>query len=88
MIVAMLLLTRLDVNTSKTESTVYMVLLGLGFRHLSMAPIYMHQVKKLVRSVSIAECVEMVDSLLKLEDTEDIENMVRKKFKEKFYDLP
>ncbi|OHD70206.1 MAG: phosphoenolpyruvate--protein phosphotransferase [Spirochaetes bacterium RBG_16_49_21] len=65
-----------------------MVLLGLGFRHLSMAPIYMHQVKKLVRSVSIAECVEMVDSLLKLEDTEDIENMVRKKFKEKFYDLP
>jgi phosphotransferase system enzyme I (PtsI) len=65
-----------------------MVLLGLGFRHLSMGPIYMHQVKKMVRSVSIKECVKLVESLFKLEDTEDIETMVRKKFKEKFYDSP
>lgn len=61
-----------------------MVLLGLGFRHLSMSPIYMHQVKKVIRSVSIKECEKMVDSLLKLENTEDIEQVVRKKFKEKF----
>jgi phosphotransferase system enzyme I (PtsI) len=61
-----------------------MVLLGLGFRHFSMSPIYMHQVKKIIRSVSIKECKSMVDSLLKLENTDDIEQMVRKKFKEKF----
>jgi phosphoenolpyruvate-protein phosphotransferase (PTS system enzyme I) len=61
-----------------------MVLLGLGFRHLSMSPVYMHQVKKIVRSVSIRECKELVNSLLKLEDTEEIESVVRKKFKEKF----
>ena len=61
-----------------------MVLLGLGFRHLSMSPIYMHQVKKIIRSVSIKECKSLVDSLLKLENTDDIEQLVRKKFKEKF----
>jgi phosphotransferase system enzyme I (PtsI) len=61
-----------------------MVLLGLGFRHLSMSPIYMHQVKKVIRSVSIKECEKMVDSLLKLENTDDIEQVVRIKFKEKF----
>lgn len=61
-----------------------MVLLGLGFRHLSMSPVYMHQVKKIVRSVSIRECEEMVALLFGLEDTEEIEALVRKKFKEKF----
>jgi len=61
-----------------------MVLLGLGFRHLSMSPVYMHQVKKIVRSVSIRECEEMVTSLLELEDTDEIEGVVRKNFKEKF----
>jgi phosphoenolpyruvate-protein phosphotransferase (PTS system enzyme I) len=61
-----------------------MVLLGLGFRHLSMSPIYMFQVKKIVRSVSIAECEALVRSLLELENTEDIEKLVRKIFKEKF----
>ena len=64
-----------------------MLLLGLGFRHLSMSPIYMYQVKKIVRSVTIKECENMVNSLLKLENTEDIEKMVRKKFKEKFNEL-
>ncbi|MBN1496817.1 MAG: phosphoenolpyruvate--protein phosphotransferase [Spirochaetes bacterium] len=61
-----------------------MVLLGLGFRHLSMSPVYMHQVKKIVRSVSIRECEGMVASLLALEDTDEIEGVVRKNFKEKF----
>ncbi len=64
-----------------------MLLLGLGFRHLSMSPVYMYQVKKIVRSVSIKECEELVRSILGLENTEDIENTVRKKFKEKFYEL-
>lgn len=61
-----------------------MVLLGLGFRHFSMSPVYMHQVKKIIRSVSIHECEEMVGTLLSLEETEEIENVVRRKFKEKF----
>ncbi len=64
-----------------------MVLLGLGFRHLSMSPIYMYQVKKIVRSVTIKECERLVNTLLKLENTEDIENTVREKFKEKFVEF-
>ncbi|HPG50016.1 MAG TPA: phosphoenolpyruvate--protein phosphotransferase [Spirochaetota bacterium] len=64
-----------------------MLLLGLGFRHLSMSPVYMYQVKKIVRSVSITECEELARSVLGLENTEDIEKTIRKKFKEKFYEL-
>lgn len=64
-----------------------MVLLGLGFRRLSMSPVYMYQVKKIIRSVSIAQCEELVSSLFMLEDTEIIEDTVRKKFKETFQSL-
>jgi phosphoenolpyruvate-protein phosphotransferase (PTS system enzyme I) len=64
-----------------------MLLLGLGFRHLSMSPVYMYQVKKIVRSVSIRECEELVRMVLELENTEDIEKTVRRIFKEKFYEL-
>ena len=64
-----------------------MVLIGLGFRHLSMGPVYMYQVKKIIRSVTIKECESMVRDMLKLENTDDIEQLVRKKFKEKFYEL-
>ena len=64
-----------------------MLLLGLGFRHLSMSPVYMNQVKKIVRSVSIRECEELVRSLFGLENTVDIEQTVRKRFREKFYEL-
>ncbi len=64
-----------------------MVLLGLGFRRLSMSPVYMYQVKKIIRSVSIAQCEELVSSLLLLEDTALIEDTVRRKFKEIFQSL-
>lgn len=64
-----------------------MVLIGLGFRHLSMGPVYMYQVKKIVRSVTITECEALVRDMLALENTEDIEQLVRMKFKEKFYEL-
>ena len=64
-----------------------MTLLGLGFRHLSMSPTYMYQVKRIVRSVAIEECEEFVNSLMKLEDTDDIETRVVQKFNEKFSDI-
>ncbi|HOO72067.1 MAG TPA: phosphoenolpyruvate--protein phosphotransferase [Spirochaetota bacterium] len=64
-----------------------MVLLGLGFRHLSMSPTYMYQVKKIIRSVKISECEALVDHLLTLEDTSEIEDEVRKTFKEKFHEI-
>jgi len=62
-----------------------MILLGLGFRHLSMSPVYMYQVKKIIRSITIKECEALVEELLEIEDTEEIEKVVRAKFKEKFH---
>lgn len=64
-----------------------MVLLGLGFRNLSMGPAYMYQVKKIIRSVSIKECEDMVNAIMKLEDTEEIESLVRRKFKDIFHEI-
>ncbi|MCP4130330.1 MAG: phosphoenolpyruvate--protein phosphotransferase [bacterium] len=64
-----------------------MVLLGLGYRHFSMSPTYMYQVKKIIRSVTIAECEKLVEGLFKLEDTADIENKVRSTFREKFQEI-
>jgi len=64
-----------------------MVLLGLGFRQLSMSPTYMYQVKKIVRTVTISECEDLVRSLLSFEETADIEDALRAKFREKFQDI-
>ncbi len=64
-----------------------MLLLGLGFKHLSMSPGYIFQVKKIIRSVSIKECEDMVNSILCLDKVEDIENAVRTRFREKFKEV-
>ncbi|MFC1669135.1 phosphoenolpyruvate--protein phosphotransferase [Spirochaetota bacterium] len=64
-----------------------MVLLGLGFKQLSMSPTYMYQVKKIIRSVTIKECEELAETLLKLEDTNEIELMVRNICRDKFQEI-
>ncbi|MCU0847934.1 MAG: phosphoenolpyruvate--protein phosphotransferase [Spirochaetes bacterium] len=64
-----------------------MLLLGLGFRQLSMSPTYMNQVKKIIRSVNISECEEMVREIMGMELTEEIEALVRMKFKEKYQEI-
>ncbi len=64
-----------------------MVLLGLGFRRLSMSPTYMFQVKRLVRSVTIAECEELTSRLFSLTGTQEIENLVRESFKDKYKEI-
>ena len=64
-----------------------MLLIGLGFRHFSMSPIYMYQVKRIVRSISIAECEKLVKNLLNFDITTDIEESLIASFKEKFPDV-
>lgn len=64
-----------------------MLLLGLGFKQLSMSPTYMYQVKRIIRSVRMDECRSMVEKLFELEDTEDIESIIRNSFKEKFNEI-
>jgi phosphoenolpyruvate-protein kinase (PTS system EI component) len=64
-----------------------MMLLGLGFRHFSMSPTYMYKVKRILRSVDIAECLALVKECMELEKTEDIEKIVFNKFKKKFPEM-
>jgi phosphotransferase system enzyme I (PtsI) len=64
-----------------------MLLLGLGFRELSMSSKYMYQIKRIIRSVTIEECEVLANNLLSLKRTEDIENALMKVMHQKFPDL-
>ncbi len=64
-----------------------MLLIGLGFRHFSMGPAFMYQIKKIIRSITVKECREFVDHLLTLEFTNEIEETVRSMCKNKFKEI-
>ncbi len=61
-----------------------MLLLGLGFRNFSMGTAFMYQIKRIIRSVSIKECENLVDELLQLEITSDIDDRMLGILSEKF----
>lgn len=61
-----------------------MMLLGLGFRALSMSSAYMFQVKQIVRLVSIKECEEFVTKLLEYEKTSEADAFLQATIREKF----
>jgi phosphotransferase system enzyme I (PtsI) len=64
-----------------------MMLLGLGFRELSMSSKYMYQVKRIIRSVTIEECESLSRSLLQMKKTEDIERAVIENMNLKFPEI-
>lgn len=64
-----------------------MMLLGLGFRQLSMSSKYMYQVKRIIRSVTIEECESLSRALLQMKRTADIEKAVMENMKQKFPDI-
>jgi phosphotransferase system enzyme I (PtsI) len=61
-----------------------MLLLGLGFREFSMSTAYMYQVKRVVRSVNIPECEELVKSLMEMEKAAEIEAKLYEIMRTKF----
>lgn len=61
-----------------------MLLVGLGFRNFSMGTAFMHQIKRIVRSINIAECENLVNELMLLETTEEIEKKMLAFLTEKF----
>ena len=61
-----------------------MVLLGLGFRNFSMGSAYMYQIKRIIRSVKIRDCEKLVNELMAMELTVDIENKIIDVMKKKF----
>jgi phosphotransferase system enzyme I (PtsI) len=56
------------------------VLVGMGFRHLSMTPLAIPVIKKLLRSFTVSELEEAVSELLQQEVLSDIEQLVDKHF--------
>jgi phosphotransferase system enzyme I (PtsI) len=64
-----------------------MMLLGLGFRQLSMSSKYMYQVKRIIRSVTIEECESLSRALLQMKRTADIERAVIENMQQKFPDI-
>ncbi|HNX60099.1 MAG TPA: aldolase/citrate lyase family protein, partial [Spirochaetota bacterium] len=61
-----------------------MMLIGLGFRALSMSSAYMFQVKQIVRLVSVKECEEFVTRLLEYEKTSEADAFLQATIREKF----
>jgi len=64
-----------------------MLLLGLGFRQLSMSSKYMYQVKRIIRSINIEECESLSRSILQMKRTDDIERAVIDNMKFKFPEI-
>jgi len=64
-----------------------MLLIGLGFRELSMNSKYMYYVKKIIRSVSVEECESFAKSILEMKHTKDIENAVVENMKKRFPEI-
>ncbi len=54
-----------------------MLLLGLGLRHLSVTPHSIPEIKKLIRSVTVADCVGVAHEALRLETARDVNNYLR-----------
>ena len=54
------------------------VLLGLGLTHFSMSPISLLQVKKVIRSLTLAEAREIADKVMGFEDPENIRTYLNK----------
>jgi phosphotransferase system enzyme I (PtsI) len=61
-----------------------MVLIGLGFRALSMSATYMYQVKRIVRSVTVKECEELVQKILKFSKVADANAFLKEYNEERF----
>ncbi len=64
-----------------------MMLLGLGFRQLSMSSKNMYQVKRIIRSVNIQECESLSRALLQMKRTVDIEKAIVENMSQKFPEI-
>lgn len=57
------------------------VLLGLGFRELSMAPVFLPRVKLMVRTFTVDECVEIAQRAVALRSSPDVRRLAREQAK-------
>jgi len=54
-----------------------MLLLGMGLRYLSVTPHSIPEIKKLIRSVTLADCVAVAKEAMRLETARDVNNYLR-----------
>jgi phosphotransferase system enzyme I (PtsI) len=64
-----------------------MMLIGFGFRELSMSSKNIHHVKRIIRSVTIKECKSFTKSLLEMKHTKDIENAIAENMMKRFPEI-
>ena len=63
-------------------NTLYtMLLLGLGLRRLSVTPSSIPEVKKVCRTVYLADCASIAERALTMENARDIKNYLREELK-------
>jgi phosphoenolpyruvate-protein phosphotransferase (PTS system enzyme I) len=70
----------IDVNVCgemSGEPIYTMLLLGLGLRQLSVTPHNIPEIKKIIRSVSIPEAVQVAQEVLLMETARDVNNFLR-----------
>ena len=54
-----------------------MLLLGMGLRQFSVTPHGIPEIKKLIRSVAIPDCVTVAQEVMRLETARDVNNYLR-----------
>jgi len=68
--------------------TYTMLLLGLGLRHLSVTPSAVPGIKKLCRSVTLAQCEAVAARALKLDNARDVKNYLKEELKRLLPEYP
>lgn len=72
----------INVCGQMSSSPIYtMLLLGMGLRQLSVTPSAVPEVKKVCRSVTIAQCEAVMDHTLRLENARDVKNYLKEELK-------
>jgi phosphotransferase system enzyme I (PtsI) len=59
------------------------ILLGLGLRKLSMSPFLIPKIKKVIRSLSVSDCISFVEKILKLSSAKEVIDQTKKFYHQK-----
>ncbi len=65
-----------------------MLLLGIGLRSLSVTPAAIPEIKRVCRSVSIAQCERVADQVRKLDTARDVKNFLKEELSRVFPEFP
>lgn len=64
-----------------------LVLLGLGLDELSVSPLVLPEIKRIIRSVEYEETVKITEKVMQMEEAQDIERFIMRIMRRKFRDL-